>query len=52
MTAVGWSEEGWDADEPGPTPAVPAYYCEGPCCSPRPGLLTRLLAALRRRPPS
>ncbi|MDX3748709.1 hypothetical protein [Streptomyces sp. AK08-02] len=54
MTAVGWDE--WDDDEPAPdpTPAVPAYYCEGPCCwvPPRPpGLLKRLLAALRPAPP-
>ncbi|MFM9563271.1 MULTISPECIES: hypothetical protein [Streptomyces] len=52
MTAVGWDEEGWDDDEPAPTPAVPAYYCEGPCCQARPSLLRRLLAALHLRPPA
>lgn len=50
MTAVSWDEDGWD-DDPDPAPAVPAYYCEGPCCQTRRGLLARLLAALRRRLP-
>ena len=52
MTAVGWDETGWDDDEP-TTPAVPAYYCEDDCCRPpvrRPGLLARLLDALRPTP--
>lgn len=55
MTAVSWDEDGWD-DEPEPTPTavVPDYYCEERCCRtpPRPpGLLKRLLQALRRRDP-
>jgi len=53
VTAVSWDEDGWDDDEPAPAPTVPAYYCEDPCCrppTPRPGLLTRLLAAIRPTP--
>jgi len=54
VTAVSWDEDGWDEPEPAPASTVPAYYCEDPCCQPavrKPGILARLLDALRRRPP-
>lgn len=50
MTAVGWDDDWTGPCCQDPDPAAPTYPCEGPCCAPRPGLLTRLLNAIRPTP--